>query len=66
MVIGGAILQNSEIPWTGMGGHYDTSIGISFNRAISDTLPNYREYYQARAEQLIPFDVPIIMSPYYE
>lgn len=63
--IGAAILQNSEIPWSGMGPGNDKGITINFNRAILDALPDAREYYQARAEQLIPFDIPIIIEDPY-
>lgn len=57
--IGKAILSNSEIPLTSMGLHMNEKISMSFNRGIFDVLPNASEYYQARAEQLIPFDVPM-------
>lgn len=59
--IGTAILQNSEIPWGGMWSN-NNGIMIDFNRAIFDALPNAREYYKARADQLIPFDIPIIIE----
>ena len=62
--IGTAILQNSEIPWGGMWSN-NNGIMIDFNRAIFDALPNAREYYKARAEQLIPFDIPIIIEEPY-
>ena len=65
LTIGSAILQNSEIPWAGMGSYHDKEIRIDFNRAIFDAMPNAHEYYQARAEQLIPFDVPIIIEDPY-
>ncbi|MEX0862292.1 hypothetical protein [Nitrosopumilus sp.] len=60
--IGAAILKNSEIPWRAMGSGNDKGITLDFNRAILDALPNAKEYYKARAEQLIPFDVPIIIE----
>lgn len=60
--IGAAILQNSETPWSSMGAGNDKGITLGFNHAISDALPNYREYYLSRAEQLIHFDVPIILE----
>ena len=60
--IGAAILQNSEIPWSGMGSGNDKGITVGFNRAIFDALPNATGYYQKRADQLIPFDIPIIIE----
>ncbi len=60
--VGAAILKNSEIPWSGMGSGNNKGITIGFNPAIQDTLPDYREYYQQRAEQLVPFDIPIILE----
>lgn len=60
--IGASILQNSEIPWSGMGSGNNDGITIGFNRAIHDALPNYREYYQERAEQLVPFEIPILLE----
>ena len=62
--IGAAILQNSEIPWSGMGSG-SQGITIEFNRGILDAIPDARDYYQARAEQLIPFDIPIIIEDPY-
>ncbi len=64
--IGAAILQNFELPWSGMGSGNDKGITISFNPAIYDLMPNANEYYQARAEQLIPFDIPIIIETPYQ
>ena len=62
--IGTAILQSSEIPWAGIWSN-NNGILIEFNRAIFDALPDAREYYKARAEQLIPFDIPIIIEEPY-
>ena len=59
--IGTAILQKSEIPWSGMWTNED-GIMIGFNRAIYDAIPNADEYYTQRAQQLIPFDVSIIIE----
>ena len=63
--IGAAILQNSEIPWSGMGSGNNKGITIDFNGALFEALPDAREYYQARTEQLIPFDIPIIIEEPY-
>jgi len=63
--IGTAILQSSEIPWAGIWSN-NNGILIEFNRAIFDALPDAKEYYQARAEQLIPFDIPITVEDPYE
>ncbi len=59
--IAGAIIQNSEIPWNGMGARTD-GLYIDFNRAVFDMLPDAKEYYTARVYQLVPFDVPIIIE----
>ena len=63
--MGLAILQNSEMPWAGMWSN-SNGIMIEFNRAIFDALPDAKEYYQARAEQLVPFDIPITVEDPYE
>jgi len=59
--IAGAIIKNSEIPWSGIGTRAD-GLYIEFNQAIFDMLPDAKEYYTARAEQLVPFDMPIIVE----
>ena len=59
--IGAAILQKSEIPWSEMWTN-DEGIVIGFNRAIYDVIPDADEYYTQRAQQLIPFDVSIIIE----
>lgn len=60
--IGAAILQNSEIPWSTMGSGNNDGIIIGFNSAMLDTLPDAEYYYNARANQLIPFDIPVIIE----
>ncbi len=62
--IGSAILQNSEIPLSAIWSN-NTAILIEFNEAILDAMPDAKEYYEARAEQLIPFDIPIIVEEPY-
>ena len=59
--IANAILQNSEMPWGGMGTRSE-GLYIDFSPAIFEMLPNAKEYYTARAKQLIPFDVPVIIE----
>lgn len=56
-----AIIRNSEIPWSGIGMGRD-GLNIDFNPAIFEMLPDAKKYYTARAEQLIPFDIPIIIE----
>lgn len=60
--IAGAIIKNSEIPVVGIGMGNDKGLTLDFNRAIFESLPNAAKYYKARAEQLIPFDVPVIIE----
>ncbi len=60
-LIGVAILSNSEIPWSGIGPRDDKEISLNFNTAIYYALPDVKKYYTQRAEQLIPFDIPIIV-----
>ena len=60
--IAGAIIKNSEIPVVGMGMGNDKGLTLDFNRAIFESLPDASKYYKARAEQLIPFDVPVIIE----
>ena len=61
--MGRAILANSEIPVSGMGvGNADHALKISLRSAVYDMLPDAMQYYQDRAEQLVPFDVPIIIK----
>ncbi|HEX9845910.1 MAG TPA: hypothetical protein VGA92_05535, partial [Candidatus Nitrosotenuis sp.] len=59
--IANAIIRNSEIPWSGIGTRTD-GLYIDFNRAIFEMLPDANEYYTARAEQIVPFDMPIIIE----
>ncbi|MDH3341153.1 MAG: hypothetical protein OEL84_07700 [Nitrosopumilus sp.] len=59
--IGAVILQNSEIPWSEIWAN-EEGIMIGFNRAIYDAIPDAEEYYTQRAQQLIPFDVSIIIE----
>ena len=58
--IAGAIIKNSEIPLSGIG--TGNGLHIDFNRAIFEMLPDAKEYYTARAEQLIPFDMAVIIE----
>lgn len=60
--IAGSIVKNSEIPWTGLGMGNNRGLTIDFNSAIFHMLPDATEYYTARAHQLIPFDVPVIIE----
>ena len=64
--MGRSILQTSEIPTAGMGiGNADNALKISLRSAVYDMLPDAVSYYQDRAEQLVPFDIPIIIeNPY--
>lgn len=60
--MGRAILQNSEIPYSGMGvGNAEHALKVSLRPAVYEMLSDARQYYQDRAEQLIPFDIPIII-----
>ena len=59
--IAGAIIKNSEIPLNGIGTRHD-GLYIDFNRAIFEMLPDAKEYYTARAEQLIPFDITVVIE----
>ena len=56
-----AFLQNSEIPISSLSTKNDI-LKIGFNSAIYDMFPDAKEYYAARAYQLIPFDIPIIIE----
>ena len=61
--MGRAILMNSEIPYGGMGvGNADHALKVSLRPAVYEMLPDAIPYYQDRAEQLIPFDIPIIIE----
>ncbi|EIJ65755.1 hypothetical protein BD31_I0803, partial [Candidatus Nitrosopumilus salaria BD31] len=61
--MGRAILMNSEIPYGGMGvGNADHALKVSLRPAVYEMLPDAIQYYQDRAEQLIPFDIPIIIE----
>lgn len=59
--IAGAIVKNSEIPWSGLGMGNNEGLTIQFNRAIHYMLPDAEKYYTERAKQLIPFHVPVII-----
>lgn len=60
--IAGSIIENSEIPWSSLGKGNDKGLYVGFNPAIFHMLPDAKEYYTARAAQLIPFDIPIIIE----
>ena len=61
--MGRTILMASEIPYAGMGvGNADKALKVGLKSAIYEMLPNAGQYYQDRAEQLIPFDIPIIIE----
>ena len=61
--MGRAILKNSEIPFSGMGiGNAEHALKVSLRSAIYEMLSDAVPYYQDRAEQLIPFDIPIIIE----
>lgn len=62
--IASAIIRNSEIPWQGIGTGRD-GLYIDFNPAIFEMLPDAKDYYQTRAEQLIPFEILIIVEDPY-
>lgn len=54
------ILMTSGLPITGMGQHgTENTIYISLDYAINELLPESRQYYLQRAQQLIPFDISI-------
>jgi len=57
--MGRAILMNSEIPSAGMGiGNAEHALKVGLRSAVYEMLPNYQD----RAEQLVPFDIPIIVE----
>jgi hypothetical protein len=58
----GTIIMESEIPRTGLGMGNNKGLTISFNKAIYEMLPDAATYYEKRAQQLIPFEVPIIIE----
>lgn len=61
--MGRAILANSEIPAWGMGvGNAEHALKVILIPGVYDMLPGAIQYYQDRAEQLIPFDIPIIIE----
>ncbi|PIY88073.1 MAG: hypothetical protein COY74_10225, partial [Nitrosopumilales archaeon CG_4_10_14_0_8_um_filter_34_8] len=59
--IASAIIKNSEIPWSGIGTRID-GLYIEFNCAIFEMLPDAKKYYSARADQMVPFEVPIAID----
>lgn len=63
--IAGAIIHNSDIPWNTIGKGSGKGISIAFTPAIFDMLSDAKKYYAARADQIIPFDVPIIIEDPY-
>lgn len=58
----GTIIMESEIPRTGLDMGNNEGLKISFNDAVYKMLPDAATYYEKRAKQLIPFDVPIIIE----
>ncbi|WP_182126455.1 hypothetical protein [Nitrosopumilus sp. b2] len=64
--MGREILKISEIPAAGMGiGNADNALKVSLRSAVYEMLPDAVQYYQGRAEQLVPFDIPIIIEDPY-
>ena len=57
------ILMTSGLPIVGMGqrGTEDT-LYISLDNAINELLPESRQYYLQRAQQIIPFDITIVLE----
>lgn len=60
--IAGAFIQNSDIPWTSMGLGNTEGVRLGLNEAIFYMIPDAKEYYEARAQQWVPFEVPIIIK----
>lgn len=58
--IAGEFVLASEIPVSSVGMGNNQGLRIGFSQAITEMLPDAKNYYMARAEQTIPFDVPII------
>lgn len=58
----GEILHHSDLPLTSIGMGNNEGLRLGFTPSIFDATPNAEEYYKKRAEQLIPFDVPIIIE----
>ena len=55
-------VTDSDIPWssTGLGNNGELEIGLY--ESIYHMIPNAQKYYAARAMQLIPFDVTVIIA----
>ena len=58
----GEILHHSDLPLTSIGMGNNEGLRLGFTPAIFNSIPNAEEYYKKRAEQFIPFDVPIIIK----
>lgn len=54
--------MESEMPRVSLGMGNPRGLDIGFNRAIYEMLPDAEMYYKQRAEQLIPFDVTVIVE----
>jgi len=56
------MLHNSDIPITSSGaGNAEKVLKLGLDPAVIKMIPNAVEYYLQRAQQLIPFDVEIVM-----
>ena len=48
-----------DIPWTGLGSGHGQYVEIEIPKSIHKMVPNAKEYYEKRAQEWIPFEVPI-------
>ena len=48
-----------DIPWTGLSSGHGQYVEIEIPKSIHKTVPNAKEYYEKRAQEWIPFEVPI-------
>ena len=57
------MLISSGLPITGIGQRGEANtLFISLSPAINELLPESKEYYLERAQNLIPFDITIVLD----
>jgi len=51
--------SREDIPWTSLGSGQGQYVEIGIPKSIHKMVPNSKEYYEKRAQEWIPFEVPI-------
>jgi hypothetical protein len=58
----GTYVVDSDIPWSSVGTGNDRGLEIGFYTSVYHMIPDAQKYYTARAKQLIPFNVTVVIE----